>query len=66
MLKRDMHTAAKRKCKKLTGDENAYTEAHNAKEQAKQCIKSWVQTEGLETDLEVAHQNRNIKPLVKK
>lgn len=65
-LRQDSRAAMQRKCKKVSGDENAYNEAQDAKRQAKRCIRSWIQTEGLETDFQVAKLNHNIKPLLKK
>lgn len=66
MLKQDVRAATQRKCKKISGDDNAYNGAHEAKRQAKRCINSWIQTEGIQTDYEVAKVTRNVKPLLKK
>lgn len=65
-LRQDARAAGQRVCKKLSGEDSAYKEAHDARRQAKRCIRSWIQTEGLETDLEVAKVNGNLKPLLKK
>lgn len=56
----------RRKCTKISGDDKAYDEAQEAKLQAKRCISSWIQTEGLLTDFEVAKVTGNNKPLLKK
>lgn len=66
MLRKDVRAAVQRKCKKITGDDNAYKEAHEAKGLGKRCINSWIQTEGLQTDYEVAKVTHNAKPLIKK
>lgn len=66
ILRQDFRAAVQRKCKKIPGDDNAYYEAQAAKRQAKRCINSWIQTEGLQTDYQTAESNDNYIPLMKK
>lgn len=65
MLKRDSQAAYQRKCKKVS-DDNAYTEAMQAKNDAKTCVTNWIQTEGIYANYQLAKLTHDIKPLIKK
>lgn len=66
MLQRDAQAAYQRKCKKISGNDNAYTEAEEAKAQAKACLKAWATSEGISTNYQYAKLTRDFKPLIKK
>lgn len=66
MLKRDSQGAFRRKCKKLTGDDNAYAQAVEAQKQSKTCASNWVQNEGIHIDYQIAKRNGDYKTLMRK
>lgn len=66
MLNRDGQAAVQRKCKKISGDDNAYIAAVESKKQLKTCVTNWMQTEGIYTNYQLAKLTHDIKPLVRK
>lgn len=66
MLNRDSKAAFQRKCKKISGNDNAYTEAVEANKQVKTCVTNWIQTEGIYINYQLAKLTHDVKPLIKK
>lgn len=65
-LKRDSQKAFQRKCKKISGDDNAYAKAMEAKDQVKVCIRKWTESEDILESLHNAERTQNYKPFIKK
>lgn len=66
MLRRDSQAAYQRKCKKITGDDNAYMEAQIAKAHGRACIRNWFETEEMQAGVQQAKMTNNYKPIMKK
>lgn len=65
-LKRDSQKAFQRKCKKISGDDNAYAKSMEAKDQVKVCITKWTQSEDILESWHQADRTDNYKPFFKK
>lgn len=66
MLKLDSQAAFRRRCKKITGDDNSYTKAMEAKDQAKTCIANWEESEEIMESYYHAKMARDPKIFIKK
>lgn len=64
MLVRDSQAAYRRKCKKLTGDDNAYVEATEAMKLGNLCVKAWLEIQFTDSDYPNAQSKE--KALLKK
>lgn len=64
LLNRDIQASYQRKCKKISGNDNAFAAAVEAKKQMKTCLTNWMETEGLDSDMGQMENDAN--PLLKK
>lgn len=66
MLKSDIQAAIQRKCIKVSGNDNAYSEAVQAIKEAKNCINNWMKTDRIYANYRLAQMFENNKPFIKR
>lgn len=66
MLKRDGEAALQKKCKKISGDDNAYAKSKRAEIQLQVCIANWMESNGIIESYRLAEITKNYKPIIKK
>lgn len=66
MIRRVINSSWQKRCKKISRDDDGYTKATEAKEQANACIDNWAESEGIVASYERALLTGDNKPIIKK
>lgn len=66
MIQRVVVASYQRKCKKISGDDNAYIKALEAAKPFETCVSSWAESEKFDEQYTLAQQSGDFKPALKK
>lgn len=66
MIKRAIRSSWEKRCKKISGDDNGFTKAMEAKDQANACIDNWAESEEIIVTYNHMLLTGDVKPIIKK